>query len=160
MNGKSARALELSNGILNIDRFMDSVKWVDTTYYAKHKGEDVSALRKAYYPNLRMYSKRGTRSSSEALTMFLVRFGKKASISLLAYALSYVPVLGPVVLPAATFWSISQVAGLGPAAIVFGTGIFLPRRYLVILLQAYFSSRSLMRELVSHLLMYDASITY
>jgi hypothetical protein len=55
--------------------------------------------------------------------------------------------------------TIIRAAGLGPGLIVFGTGIFLPRRYLVIFLQSYFSSRSLMRELVSFqtLANYDCS---
>jgi hypothetical protein len=81
--------------------------------------------------------------------MFLMRFGRKAGISLAVFALSYVPYIGRFVLPAASFYTFQKVGGLGPAAIVFGTGIFLPRRYLVIFLQSYFSSRSLMRELVS-----------
>ncbi len=80
--------------------------------------------------------------------MFLMRFGKKAGISLAIFALSYVPVVGRLVLPAASFYTFKSVAGLGPAAVVFGTGILLPRRYLVIFLQSYFASRSLMRELV------------
>lgn len=51
-------------------------------------------------------------------------------------------------LPAASFFTFNRVVGLGPAAIVFGTGLFLPRRYLIIFLQSYFASRSLMRELL------------
>ena len=80
--------------------------------------------------------------------MFLLRFGKKAAISLAIFALSYVPYVGRLVLPAASFYTFNSVVGLGPAAIVFGTGVFLPRRYLVIFLQSYFASRSLMRELL------------
>lgn len=81
--------------------------------------------------------------------MFLMKFGKKAGISLAVFALSYVPYVGRLVLPAASFYTFKSVSGWGPAGIVFGTGIFLPRRYLVIFLQSYFTSRSLMRELVS-----------
>ncbi|CAL3971678.1 unnamed protein product [Diplocarpon coronariae] len=107
-----------------------------STYYAKHKSDDISSLRDNYYMNLRKYPTRdgSTHSSStaEAVTMFLMRFGKKAGLSLAAFALSYIPYIGRMVLPAA----------------MFGTGIFLPRRYLVIFLQSYFSSRSLMRELL------------
>lgn len=127
--------------------------WVDQTYYEKHKGEDPTTLRPPYYPNLRKYATRDgsthSKSTAEAVTMFLVRFGRKAGISLAVFALSYVPYVGRFVLPAASFYTFQKVGGLGPAAIVFGTGIFLPRRYLVIFLQSYFSSRSLMRELVS-----------
>ena len=84
--------------------------------------------------------------------MFLMRFGKKAGLSLAVFALSYIPYIGRLVLPAASFYTFSSVVGLGPAGIIFGTGIFLPKRYLVVFLQSYFASRSLMRELVGSLL--------
>lgn len=136
----------------DIDRFMDSLAWVDKTYYEKHKGEESNTLRDTYYLNLRQYPIRDgsthTKSTAEAISMFLMRFGKRAGLSLAAFGLSYVPVVGRFVLPLASVYTFKSVAGLGPAAIVFGTGIFLPRRYLVIFLQTYFSSRSLMRELV------------
>ncbi|TGO31779.1 hypothetical protein BHYA_0411g00040 [Botrytis hyacinthi] len=132
--------------------FMMSLAFVDETYYEKHKGEERSTLRDEYYPNLRRYPKRdGTThktSTAENMSMFLIKFGKKAGLSLAVYALSYVPILGRFVLPAASFYTFNKAAGLGPGLIVFGTGIFLPRRYLVIFLQSYFSSRSLMRELL------------
>ena len=146
--------------LTNIPRFMESLAFVDKTYYAKHQGEDASTLRETYYPNLRKYKTHGgsthttsthTTSTAEAISMFLFRYGKKAGISLAVFALSYVPYIGRLVLPAASFYTFHKVAGLGPAAIVFGTGIFLPKRYLVLFLQSYFSSRSLMRELVSGL---------
>jgi len=144
---------------------MESLAFVDKTYYAKHQGEDQSTLRETYYPNLRMYKTRdgstNSTSTAEAISMFLIRYGKKAGISLAVFALSYVPYIGRFVLPAASFYTFHKVAGLGPAAVVFGTGIFLPKRYLVIFLQSYFSSRSLMRELVSSsLLMYCLSNIY
>jgi len=132
---------------------MISLRFVDSTYYTKHEGEDPSTLRQAYYPNLRMYSTRGgsthSKSTAEAITMFLMRFGKKAGLSLAVFAMSYIPYIGRLVLPAASFYTFNKAVGFGPAAIVFGTGIFLPRRYPVIFLQSYFASRSLMRELVT-----------
>lgn len=134
--------------------FLESLRWVDTTYYAKHKDEDSSVLRPGYYPNLKAYPVRdgstNSTSTAEAISMFLFRYGKKAGISLFVFALSYIPVVGRFVLPAASFYTFNRVAGPGPAAIVFGTGVFLPRKYLVVFLQTYFSSRSMMRELVGH----------
>jgi len=131
---------------------MESLSFVDQTYYKKHEGEDASTLRDTYYPNLRLYKTRDgsthTTSTAEAITTFLMRFGKKAGISLVVFALSYLPYVGRLVLPAASFYTFNNVAGLGPAAVVFGTGLFLPKRYLVMFLQSYFASRSLMRELV------------
>ena len=131
---------------------MDSLQWVDQTYVQKHKNEDPASLREMYYPNLRRYSKRDgsthSRSTAEALSMLAMRLAKKAGLSLTIFALSYVPYVGRIVLPAASFYTFNKAVGLGPAAIIFGTGIFLPRRYLIIFLQSYFTSRSLMRELV------------
>ncbi|KAH8887040.1 hypothetical protein GQ53DRAFT_656888 [Thozetella sp. PMI_491] len=132
--------------------FMDSLRWVDITYVQKHKGENPENLRNMYYPNLRQYSKKdgstGTTSTAEAVSMFLLRFGRRAAISLAVFGASYLPIVGRLVLPAASFYTFSKSVGLGPASVIFGTGIFLPRRYLVIFLQSYFASRSLMRELL------------
>lgn len=132
---------------------MDSLQWVDYTYNLKHEFEDQSQLRDMYYPNLKQYPTRDgstqSKSTAEAVTMVLMRFGKKAGISLAIFALSYVPYIGRLVLPAASFYTFNKAVGLGPAGIIFGTGLFLPKRYLIIFLQSYFASRSLMRELVS-----------
>lgn len=131
---------------------MDSLRWVDLTYVQKHKNDNPDSLRDMYYPNLRQYSVRDgsthSTSAAEAITMFLWRFGRRAGISLSVFGLSYLPVVGRFVLPAASFYTFNKAVGLGPASIIFGTGIFLPRRYLVIFLQSYFASRSLMRELL------------
>lgn len=131
---------------------MDSLNWVDRTYVQKHKHDDPNHLRDMYYPNLKQYkvSDGSTHSTStaEAVSMFLYRFARKGAISLAIFALSYVPVVGRFVLPAASFYTFNKAVGLGPASVIFGTGIFLPKRYLVIFLQSYFASRSLMRELL------------
>lgn len=132
---------------------MDSLQWVDQTYIEKHKSEDPSTLRAMYYPNLRMYPTHGDtskhRAPKDAALAFLFRFGRRAAVSLLIYLLSYLPIVGRFVLPAASFYTLNKALGPLPASIIFGSGIFLPRKYLVIFLQSYFSSRSLMRELVS-----------
>lgn len=131
---------------------MDSLQWVDQTYIQKHKTEDPDNLRAMYYPNLRMYSTHGDTSKQnrpmDAAIAFLLRYGRRAAISLVIYMLTYLPVVGRFVLPAASFYTFNKAVGPVPAMIIFGSGIFLPRRYLVIFLQSYFSSRSLMRELV------------
>lgn len=136
-----------------LPRFMDSIRWVDTTYVNKHKhDEDPSKLRPMYYPNLRQYSVRdgttNSTSTAENISMFIYRFARKGAISLAVFAASYLPYVGRFVLPAASFWTFNRAVGLGPASVIFGTGILLPRRYLVIFLQSYFSSRSLVRELL------------
>ncbi|KAI1454647.1 formamidase [Annulohypoxylon moriforme] len=132
--------------------FMDSLRWVDVTYARKHKNENPDTLRDMYYPNLSGYRQRdgstNSTSTAEAVTMFMWRFTRKALISLAVFALSYVPYVGRLVLPAASFYTFHKAVGLGPAAVIFGAGIFLPKRYLVIFLQTYFASRSLTRELL------------
>lgn len=132
--------------------FMDSLRWVDETYQAKHKNDDPALLRPPYYPNMKLYSTRDgsthTKSTAEALTRLLTRRAEKAGISLIIFGLSYTPYVGRLVLPAASFYTFNASVGLGPALLIFGSGIFLPRRYLVIFLQSYFTSRSLTRELL------------
>lgn len=131
---------------------MDSLHWVDQTYVQKHKADDPAKLRAMYYPNLRLYSAQGEtskhRAPVDAAFAFFLRYGRRAGISLVVYMLSYLPVVGRFVLPAASFYTLNNALGPIPASVIFGSGIFLPRRYLVIFLQSYFSSRSLMRELV------------
>ena len=131
---------------------MDSLQWVDQTYYAKHKSEDPKTLRATYFAELRMYSAHGDtskhRAPMDAALAFLIRFGRRAGISLAIYALSYLPIVGRFVLPAASFYTFNNAVGPIPATVIFGSGIFLPRRYLIVFLQSYFSSRSLMGELV------------
>ncbi|KAI1249874.1 hypothetical protein MGN70_009490 [Eutypa lata] len=132
--------------------FMDSLRWVDLTYAQKHKNEDPDTLRDMYYPNLRQYKKKDgsthSTSTAEASSMFVWRFVRKGLISLAIFWASYIPYVGRFILPAFSFYTFNRAVGLGPAAVVFGTGLFLPRRYLVIFLQTYFASRSLMRELL------------
>jgi hypothetical protein len=148
---------------------MDSLRWVDYTYAEKHKSDDRRTLRAMYYPNLRLYRSYGDAgagagggsggggdskphaSKKDPLGLplaFLQRFGRRAAISLVVYLLSFVPVVGRFVLPAASFWAFNKAVGPLPALAIFGAGIFLPRRFLVVFLQSYFSSRSLMRELL------------
>ncbi|KAI5364196.1 hypothetical protein Slin15195_G098540 [Septoria linicola] len=134
--------------------FMDSLQWVDQTYIQKHKCDDPSQLRAMYYPNLKLYGGPGASSAQQkkdpyqALKAFGFRFGKKAAVSLGVYLLSLLPHVGRFVLPAASFYTFNKAVGLQPALLIFGSSIFLPKRYLVMFLQSYFSSRTLMRELL------------
>lgn len=131
---------------------MQSLQWVDVTYVKKHRGDDPGDLRDLYYPNLKMYRPAdGREHKGGAVTpilRFISRFVRKGAISLAVFALSYVPYIGRFVLPAASFYTFNRAVGMGPATIIFGSGVFLPRRYLVVFLQTYFSSRGLMRELL------------
>ena len=65
---------------------MESLDWVDRTYIAKHRSDDPSKLRAMYYPNLRLYSTHGDTGQKkkpvDAIIAFLIRFGRRAGISL------------------------------------------------------------------------------
>jgi hypothetical protein len=134
--------------------FMDSLQWVDQTYVQKHKSEDPSTLRAMYYPTLKMYSTHGDvqkkedRSIVDGVILLLSRYGRKAAISLAIYALTFLPVVGRFVLPAASCYTFNKAVGPVPAAIVFASGLVVPKHYMVTFLQTYFSSRSLMRQLL------------
>ncbi|GAM85736.1 hypothetical protein ANO11243_037440 [Dothideomycetidae sp. 11243] len=135
------------------DMFMESLRWVDQTYIQKHKTEDPSHLRAMYYPNLVQYQHSSSTSSGkktpmDAMIVTLYRYGRKAALSIAVFALSYVPYVGRLVLPAASFYTFKTAVGLEPALAIFGGGLFLPRRYLVMFLQSYFASKSLMRDLL------------
>jgi len=132
---------------------MDSLRWVDQTYVAKHEHDDPSQLRQMYYPQLRKYrptsgSSAKASSAAEAATQYTLRSAKKAAISLAIFALSYLPYFGWLVLPAASFYTFNRAVGPGPSSVIFGTGVLLPRRWLVIFLQSYFASRALVRDLL------------
>lgn len=130
---------------------MDSLAWVDQTYITKHKGENPDDLRAMYYPNLKLYDgHKGSvkKSPYDAMMAFFMRFGRKAALSLAVYIASFIPVVGRFVLPAASFYTFNKAVGTPAAVVIFGSGIFVPKRYLVMFLQSYFSSRSLMRDLV------------
>lgn len=128
---------------------MQSLAWVDGTYTTKHISEDPTTLRAPYFTNLSAYpTTPSTGSSKNAIKQFLLRYTKRAGLSLLVYSLSFAPVIGRFVLPAASFYSFNAAVGTAPAAAVFGVGVFLPRRWMVVFLQGYFASRGLMRELL------------
>jgi len=134
---------------------MESLKWVDQTYVQKHKAEDPSTLRAMYYPNLIQYSTKGSPGSSggskpigKSVMLFAQRYGRKVAMLFGVYLLSLLPVVGRFVMPAASFYTFKQNVGTTPAAVIFGTGLVLPKRFIVTFLHTYFASRSLMRELV------------
>ena len=137
--------------------FMDSLAWVDSTYVQKHQGENPDDLRAMYYPNLKMYDEVHTdkakiagkqKNPYDAMTAFLYRFGRKAAISLAVYLATFIPYVGTFVLPAVSFYTFNKAVGTPAAVVIFGSGLVMPKKYLVMFLQSYFSSRSMMRELV------------
>ncbi|CCX06650.1 hypothetical protein FPQ18DRAFT_290217 [Pyronema domesticum] len=138
------------------EMFMKSLQWVDQTYVVKHKADDPSTLRAMYYPNLQMYNSDSVpsnephekKSSYVAIMAFCQKYARRAGISMAIYLLTFMPWIGPFVLPAASFYSLNKAVGPLPAMVFFMLGFVLPKRWMVFFLQGFFASRSLMRELL------------
>ncbi|KAK6331750.1 hypothetical protein TWF718_002292 [Orbilia javanica] len=149
------------------EMFMESLSWVDQTYLQKHQNENPSTLRPPYHQTLILYPKhshppshKSASSSSQSKgsklaaaiaqkqTVFIKQMLKKGLISLGVYISSLLPFAGAFVLPAASAWSVHPAVGIGPALGVFVAGLFVPRKHMVIVLQAYHASRSLVRTLL------------
>ncbi|KAL7267494.1 hypothetical protein RUND412_009915 [Rhizina undulata] len=134
--------------------FMTSLDWVDETYLIKHASDDQSTLRGLYHRNLQKYpvsssaAVKSNKKPYDAVFTFLLRYARKAGISIAVYVLSFTPVVGRFVLPAASFYSLGKALGPAPACTIFVVGLFVPRSWMVIFLQGYFASRGLMRELL------------
>lgn len=135
---------------------MQSIHWVDTTYIQKHKSDNPDTLRAMYYPNLVLYPTKGAprdnRAKTQAVVAFAKRYGKKIALGLGIYFLSTIPLFGRFVMPAASFYTFKKHVGTVPAAVIFGTGLVLPKSLIIRFLHTYYASRSLMRELVSYIL--------
>lgn len=134
--------------------FMESLEWVDKTYVVKHKSDDPTKLRALYYPSLRQWQMSKDAKSPhqknplQGAKALAFRYGRKGLISLAIFLLSMLPYVGKLVLPAASFYTFRKAVGQTPALVIFGTGILLPRRYLITFLQSYFASKHLTRELL------------
>ncbi|KAF3912240.1 hypothetical protein AA313_de0200953 [Arthrobotrys entomopaga] len=148
--------LRLQNSALD-EMFMESLNWVDVTYLRKHASEHPENLRQPYYQNLVLWEKgakanapQDRRVGGKSLKQndFLRGMVKKGVISLVVYLSSMVPMAGKLVLPAASAFSVHPAVGIGPAVGVFVAGLFVPRKRIVIVLQAYHASRTLMRQLL------------
>lgn len=124
------------------DLFMDSMHWVDETYSKKHRGEPAYKVRQSYVTNLANYAAQYPHD-------FYARTTKRAAIGLFIYACTFLPKIGSVVLPAVAFRTLNRALGTVPAMAIFSlAGMILPKHVFVIILQTYFSTRSLTRQLL------------
>ncbi|KAI5280519.1 hypothetical protein KEM54_003670, partial [Ascosphaera aggregata] len=116
------------------DLFMESLRWADYTYAEKHKADDPETLRAMYYPNLSQWptSRRTTstdrKSPRDKIREFAKRNSKRTMMSIAIYTLSTLPVIGSLVYPVASFWAFRKEVGNAPASVIFGAGLFLPKR--------------------------------
>lgn len=145
--------------MLILARFMESIRWVDKTNTDKHKN-DVKAQVASWYPPLRQLTNARLDASSPESTKhpnavisrlhtFFRRMAKRTGFSVAFYVASQLPYIGPFVYPVASFATFNKAVGPAPAAGIFLLGLVLPKRILIVFFQSFFSSRSLMRVLVS-----------
>ncbi|KAK3841921.1 MAG: hypothetical protein J3R72DRAFT_400691 [Linnemannia gamsii] len=80
---------------------------------------------------------------------YMRRTWKRLKWALLFLVLSWLPIIGPLAFPIASFLSTIQSIGSKPMAIVFGvSSFFLPRSVSIYLLKGFFGCRALTRELL------------
>lgn len=137
---------------------MESIRWVDKTNTDKHK-DDANAHIVSWYAPLQQLTDTRLGASPETkeprnaalsrLHTFFQRMAKRSLFSVGIYFASQLPYVGPLVYPVATFTTFHRAVGPVPAAGIFLLGIILPKRLLIIFFQSFFSSRSMMRVLVS-----------
>jgi hypothetical protein len=138
------------------DLFLESIRFVDKVYKKKHPNSN-----REYYSAIMQYQRRhvearqqrqlwhGLRSESTGeLNQFLKSYAKRVGFTLLVYVLSSVPVVGRFVLPLVSFRSFNRVVGTNAAVVVFGVGMLLPRRAMLVFLSAFWGGRSLVHELL------------
>lgn len=126
------------------DLFLMSLKFVDYTNSKKHPGNDRLFGRLTEYKPISSPFK----NRRPVVMGILKKFSRRAYFSAGSYACSFIPLVGPYVLPFAAFRSFKNVAG-GPAAgLIFGVGVFCPRRWLILFLSTYWGSRAMMNNLL------------
>jgi len=155
--------------------FMLSLAWVDKTYLAKHLPAIVTnpgvavpkeMQNRLYYPTLSLYEphkdaippkvgnekdalKPKTLKKNSPLKAFLIRSARKAGISLGIYLATFIPYIGPLVLPVSSIYSLNSVTGPLPAGVFAFCSLFIFSKSLTVrILQTYFASRSLVRDLL------------
>ncbi|KAG5355404.1 hypothetical protein CJU90_4453 [Yarrowia sp. C11] len=87
-------------------------------------------------------------SNGNDFSSFLSRMATRTAFTLAMYLIKDVPVLGSLSISSASFYSFNQVVGTPAAAAVFGLGLMVPKKWLLVFLSAFWGSRSLVRELL------------
>lgn len=87
--------------------------------------------------------------NNKPLQAFLIKSFKRAGVTMGLYLLSFVPVVGSLVLPVVSFSTFNSVVGTPTAVAIFGIGYNLPRRWMVKFLGTFWGGRSLLRELLA-----------
>lgn len=122
--------------------FLKSMQWVDKIYQNKHAGEPQQDLRELYTTSLE-------KLDPHYVNTFYTRTVKRIMLGMLIYGASYLPQIGAFVLPAVSCYSLNKAIGVVPSIAIFSiAGLLLTRQHFVIILQIYFSARSLTQQLL------------
>lgn len=140
--------------------FLTSIQYFDNVYKQEHPKSS-----KQYYPTLQNYHGidvqsritepsllaqiKGIYRNDRAFGKFLYRYARRSGFTLLVYALSGLPSVGPAVIPIVAFYSFNQVAGTPVALALFITGCTVKAQYMMVFLSTFWGGRSLVRELLS-----------
>lgn len=139
--------------------FLRSLQHADKTYKKNHP----EATREYYGPlvsykeQARAYGSSGKSSwsffsrrqdSGNDFASFLHRMATRTAFTLVMYLIKDIPILGSLSISSASFYSFNSVVGTPAAAVVFGLGLLVPKKWLLVFLSAFWGSRSLVRELL------------
>lgn len=84
------------------------------------------------------------------LKLFLTKNLKRSALTLSCFVLSFIPIIGPFVIPAITLVSTHKIMGAPVAFTLFISSItFLDRNQSILILSSFWASRSLMNDLLS-----------
>lgn len=130
------------------DIFIQSMQFVDQTYVQKHSAQGERELRPSYSASLNKYPYHSSRVTN--MHNFFRRYYKRLRLFIPVYLASSLPVVGPLALPMAGFYTLLKNLGL-PAALVFSviiTAVPPLKPLATLFLESFFSSRTLTRELL------------
>ncbi|KAK9383161.1 uncharacterized protein V2V93DRAFT_364423 [Kockiozyma suomiensis] len=158
------------------EMFIESLKFIDQVYFNMHPEKAVAVELpdgtltqgpSRFYSPISQYSVSSTQAtlnkrdppekktngtsvdfSSNNAAKFIARYVRRSVLSVGIYFFSSVPYLGTIVLPIVSFLSFRKTVGATAAVVVFGSGLFVPRKMLTRFIAAYWGGRSLCRELL------------
>lgn len=128
--------------------FIESLRNIDSVYFQKHSNEDESTLRRPYASALERYDY--TYDYWQEMIQYLKRTGNQLKKVIIVYLFSLIPFVGVLVYPIVSAYELVNSLGTVTATIV-GILMFITpgtKSYAIIFLEALYSSRALIRELL------------
>lgn len=151
------------------EMFLVSLQFVDGVYKQKHPestreyhrnllqyhGADLKTMSEGTFtkqqaskpvPNKSWFAQiKASCANNKLFITFLQRYFKQSAFSLGIYLLSGLPLIGPVIMPAVSFYSFNKVVGTPTALGIFAVGLAVRRKYMIMFLSTFWGGRSLVR---------------